>query len=219
MRWETHCHTVYSNRAPRGFDALNTPRDLIEAAIKKGLGGLIITDHDNVAGGLLGEALSRRYENFRVIPGAEVTSRSGHILAIGVRSNVPKGLSVEETVDRIHDLGGVAVASHPFAGGKRPSLREDCLKADGVEVFNANNRYDANHRALLLAKDHRSPMTAGSDAHWARNLGYAGIICDDPIEDIRHGHTRIFGNYTSLLVRRVFIVRQLASTLVKRPLP
>jgi predicted metal-dependent phosphoesterase TrpH len=187
--------------------------------MKKGLGGIIITDHDSVTGGLVGETISKRYENFRVIPGAEVTSRSGHIIAIGIRSNVSRGLSVEETVDKIHDLGGLAVASHPFAGGRRPSLGEECLKADGVEVFNANNRYDANLKALSLAKNHRSPMTAGSDAHWARNLGYAGIICDDPIEDIRRGQTRIFGNYTSLLIRRVFIVRQLTSALIRRPLP
>jgi predicted metal-dependent phosphoesterase TrpH len=198
---------------------LNTPRELIETAIKKGLGGIIITDHDTVMGGLVGERASRQYRDFRVIPGAEITSRLGHILAIGIRANVPKGLSVEETVDAIHDLGGIAVASHPFASGRRPSLGEECLKADGVEVFNANNRYNANSKALSLAKAHRSPMTAGSDAHWARNLGYAGIICDDPIEDIRRGHTRIFGNYTSLLVRRVFIVRQLASALIRRPLP
>jgi predicted metal-dependent phosphoesterase TrpH len=198
---------------------LNTPRELIETAIKKGLGGIMITDHDNVTGGLVGEKISRNYENFRVIPGAEITSRSGHILAIGIRSNVPKGLSVEETVHRIHDLGGIAVASHPFAGGRRPSLGDECLKADGVEVFNANNGYDANRRALSLAEDRRSPMTAGSDAHWARNLGYAGIICDDPMEDIRRGRARMFGNYTSLLVRRVFIARQLASALVRRPPP
>jgi predicted metal-dependent phosphoesterase TrpH len=219
LKWETHCHTVYSNRAPRRFDALNTPRELIETAIKKGLGGIIITDHDSVTGGLVGERISARYRNFRVIPGAEITSSSGHILAIGIKSNIPKGLNVEETVDMIHELGGIAVASHPFAGGKRPSLGEDCLKADAVEVFNANNRCDANHRALTLARNHESPMTAGSDAHWAQNLGYAGIICDDPMEDIAHGHTQIFGRYTSLLVRRSFIARQIVSELVRRPLP
>ncbi len=198
---------------------MNTPRELIESAIKKGLGGIIITDHDNVMGGLVGERASRQYEDFRAIPGAEITSRLGHILAIGIRSNVPKGLSVEETVDAIHDLGGIAVASHPFASGRRPSLGEDCLKTDGIEVFNANNRSDANQRAFSIAKDRGSPMTAGSDAHWARNLGYAGIVCDDPIEDIKRGRASIFGDYTSLLVRRVFIARQFASAFVRRPLP
>lgn len=219
MRWETHCHTVYSNRAPRRFDALNTPRELIETAIRKGLGGIIITDHDSVTGGLVGEKISAGYNNFRVIPGAEITSSSGHILAIGIRSNVPKGLALADTIDLIHELGGIAVASHPFAGGRRPSLGEECLKADGVEVFNANNRNHANRRAFLLARDHQTPMTAGSDAHWARNLGYAGIICDNPMEDITHGHTKIFGQYTSLLVRRMLIARQIASALVRRPLP
>jgi predicted metal-dependent phosphoesterase TrpH len=198
---------------------LNTPRELIESAIRKGLGGIIITDHDNVMGGLVGARVSREYKDFRVIPGAEITSQLGHILAIGISSNIPKGLSVEETIEAIHDRGGVAVASHPFAGGRRPSLGNQCLKADGVEVFNANSGYDANSEAFSLAEQHRCPMTAGSDAHWARNLGYAGIICDDPLEDIMRGHTRIFGKYTGLLARRIFMMRQLASALVRRPMP
>jgi predicted metal-dependent phosphoesterase TrpH len=219
LRWETHCHTVYSNRGGRRFDALNTPKQLIETAIMKGLEGIIITDHDNVKGGLIGKKISRDYKNFAVIPGAEVTSAYGHILAIGIGSNISKGLSVEETVDSIHDLGGVAVASHPFAGGRRPSLGEKCLETDAVEVFNANNRPQDNATALSAAKQHGRPTTAGSDAHWARNLGSAGIICDDPVEDIERGTARIFGKYTGAFTRRVFIARQLASAVANRPLP
>ncbi len=184
----------------------------------RGLEGIIITDHDNVMGGLVGRKVSREYKDFIVIPGAEITSLSGHILAVGITSNVAKGLSLQETVEKIHDLGGVAVASHPFAGGTRLSLREECSKADAVEVFNANTRPDANQKALSVAKRHGSPVTAGSDAHWARNIGKAGIICDDPVEDIMGGRTELFCSYTSLLTRRGFIVRQLISALANRPL-
>src|SRR5712664_1623333 len=124
LKWETHCHTVYSNRRRRRFDALNSPREMIEAAIRRGLQGMIITDHDSVMGGLVGKRTAKAYKGFQVVPGAEVTSRSGHILAIGIEVNVPKRLSVEETVEKIHDLGGIAIASHPFSSMVRPSLGE-----------------------------------------------------------------------------------------------
>jgi predicted metal-dependent phosphoesterase TrpH len=191
---------------------------MIEAAIRKGLGGMIITDHDSVAGGLVGRKVALRFKDFKVIPGAEVTSHSGHILAIGIENDVPKGLSVEETVEMIHDLGGIAVASHPFSSRVRPSLGEECLKTDGVEVFNSANRGDSNSRALSLARGHGRPGTAGSDAHWERVVGSAGIVCDDPVEDIIRGRTKMFGRYTGSWNMRVFNFRQVASALANRPL-
>jgi predicted metal-dependent phosphoesterase TrpH len=191
---------------------------MIEAAIRKGLQGMIITDHDSVAGGLVGRRVAREYMGFRVIPGAEVTSCSGHILAIGIESNVPKGLSVDETVERIHDLGGIAVASHPFSSQVRPSLKEECLKTDGVEVFNATNRAHSNSKALTLAQAHNCPRTAGSDSHWVKTLGTAGIVCDNPLEDIARGRVELFGRYASPLEIRVFNFRQLTSTLANRPM-
>jgi predicted metal-dependent phosphoesterase TrpH len=218
LKWETHCHTVSSNRHRRRFDALNTPREMIEAAIRKGLGGIVITDHDNVKGGLIGKKIAREFKDFKVIPGAEVTSLSGHILAIGIADNVPKGLSVEETVERIHDLGGIAVASHPFSSRVRPSLGEECLKTDGVEVFNATNRGLSNWKAQVLARANGRPRTAGSDAHWARTIGKAGMICDNPIEDLGRGRASLFGGYVSTWDMRVFNFRQLASVLINRPL-
>jgi predicted metal-dependent phosphoesterase TrpH len=217
-KWETHCHTIYSNGRRRRFDALNTPKEMIDAAIRRGLQGMIITDHDSVTGGLVGREAARVYKDFQVIPGAEVTSLSGHILAIGIEANVPKRLSVEETVEKIHDLGGIAITSHPFSNRVRPSLGKECLKTDGVEVFNAANRALDNARAVSLARANGRPQTAGSDAHWAKTLGNAGIICDDPLRDIRGGRVRLFGTYTGTLDMRVFNFRQLASALVNRPL-
>src|SRR3989442_9647665 len=190
LKWETHSHTVYSNRRHRRFDALNTPREMIEAAIRKGLQGMIITDHDNVAGGLVGRRAARGYKDFTVIPGAEVTSCSGHILAIGIENNVPKGLTVEETVERIHDLGGIAVASHPFSSRVRPSLGEECLKTDGVEVFNATNRGDSNSRALFLAQTHGCRGTAGIDGHLGKGGGKGAKSGGDPLEEISPGRAR-----------------------------
>jgi predicted metal-dependent phosphoesterase TrpH len=190
---------------------------MIEAAIKKGLDGMIITDHDSVRGGLVGRKEARTFKDFRVVPGAEVTSLSGHILAIGVETDIPKGLSVDETIERIHDLGGISVTSHPFSNRVRPSLEEQCLETDAVEVFNATNTLLANRRAISLAEAQNRPRTAGSDAHWTRLVGKAGVIADDPITDIKSGRARIFGEYAHMWDLRMFNFRQLSSALVKRP--
>ena len=218
LKWETHCHTVYSNRHRRRFDALNTPREMIEAAIQRGLQGIMVTDHDSVMGGLIGRKIAKAYADFQVIPGAEITSRFGHILAIGIETDIPKGLTVEETVDKIRDLGGISVASHPFSNRVRPSLGKQCIKTDGIEVFNATNGFQANAIAISIAQTRGRPATAGSDAHWAKSVGNAGIICDDPISDIRKGRAALFGEYTTLWNRREFNLRQLASTIANRPL-
>src|SRR5436309_12120599 len=199
LRWETHCHSVYSNRRRRWFDALNTPREMIESAIRRGLDGMIITDHDTVKGGLAGKKIARGHNGFHVIPGAEVSSMAGHILAIGIEENVAKGLSLEETVDGIHDLGGIAVASHPFSSRVKPSLGEEPLKTDGVEVFNAMNRVYDNSKALALARSPMRASTAGSDAHRAQATGNAGISGDDPLEEIVQGSTTFLGSSTCAL--------------------
>ena len=189
---------------------------MIESAIRRGIDGMIITDHDTVKGGLAGKKIARGHNGFHVIPGAEVSSMAGHILAIGIEENIPKGLTLEESVDRIHDFGGVAVASHPFSNRVRPSLGEESLKTDGVEVFNAMNRVHDNSKALALARSHMQATTAGSDAHWAQAIGSAGIICDDPLEDIVRGRATLFGSYTSMLDVQVFHFRQLVSALANR---
>jgi len=77
-----------------------------------GLSGIAVTDHNEIRGAL--EALKFSSSDFRVIPGVEVSSAAGHILALGVEEVVARGLPADETVDRIHALGGVAVAAHPF---------------------------------------------------------------------------------------------------------
>jgi DNA polymerase-3 subunit alpha len=44
VRFEVHSHTHYSNL--RLLDCINRPKDLIDRAIKLGLSGIAITDHE-----------------------------------------------------------------------------------------------------------------------------------------------------------------------------
>src|SRR5437667_12580503 len=96
---------------------------MIEAAIQKGLQGIVITDHDSVMGGLIGRKAAKAYAGFQVISGAEITSRFGHILAIGIETDIPKGLPDGQTVEKIRDLAALNIASHPYSTRAQPSLR------------------------------------------------------------------------------------------------
>src|SRR6478609_570562 len=103
---DMHSHTRLSK------DSLNQPRLLVEAAARKGLQALCVTDHNGLANAL---ALSRMPDlPIRVIPSEEVKTNEGEIIGYFLQELVPKGLTPEETVKRIKDQGGLVGIPHPF---------------------------------------------------------------------------------------------------------
>jgi len=202
MRFDLHCHTIYSEHHFWGRDALNTPQEMVKAAMKKGLSGLAITDHQTVKGSLVAKEFVKSHNlKFNIITGLEIKTLSGDLLGLGIKENIPNNLSLEDSIQRVHDLGGIAVAPHPYGEfGFRECLRDRAIKADAIEIFNASScRNFQNQKAKKLAEKYKKPFSAGSDAHYYKDVGNAGVICDsDPLEALRKGDTRVFGTYTPL---------------------
>jgi predicted metal-dependent phosphoesterase TrpH len=174
---------------------------MIKAAIKKDMNGLAITDHNTVKGSLIAKKEARRFKDFLIITGCEIKTREGEIIALGIKENVPMNLSIEETVEKINELGGISVAPHPFGSYifRRCAGRKG-LMADAIEVYNSTLTKSQNNKALSLARLFKKSFTAGSDAHSSRNVGNAGIIVDgNPIENIKKNKVEIFGKHTSIL--------------------
>jgi hypothetical protein len=173
---------------------------MIKAAMKKGLDGLAVTDHNTVRGSLVAKKLAKRFK-FLIITGSEIKTEEGEIIALGIKENVPIGLTIEETVEKIHELGGIATAPHPFGSYifRRCAGRKG-LMADAIEVYNSTLTKGQNKKALVMAQLFKKSITAGSDAHSSRNVGNAGVIVNgDPIEDILKNRVEIFGKHTSIL--------------------
>jgi len=196
MKYELHCHTIYSHHAFWGTDAVNRPEDMIKAAVKLGLSGMAITDHDTIRGSIIGKKFAKHYKkDFKVITGSEVMTRDGEVLCLGIDEEVRPMMSVEDTIQRVHDLGGVAVAPHPFAEyllGK--VLKEKAVLTDAVEVYNSLHFNFYNKKAQRFSEKHKMPKTAGSDAHYWKDVGNAVIVCDmDPLEAILKGKVKILG--------------------------
>src|SRR5690242_4156882 len=121
---DVHIHTSYSDGQPSVRDVLAYASNCTSLDV------IAITDHDTIEGALEAAILAPTYR-IQVIVGEEITSRQGHILGLFLRERVPPALSAEETVDAIHAQGGLAIAAHPFLGG-RSRLRDGSRVRRGV---------------------------------------------------------------------------------------
>jgi len=184
MKFDIHVHTKYSS------DGEMDPNFLVKLAKKNNYDGLVITDHNSM------DAYKNiEKEGLTLIKGIEVSSCCGHILAIDINEMIPKGLSVQETIERIKDQDGIAIAAHPYrfwSGLGEKNTRSG--KFDAIEILNSRSFKKDNERAKKLAESLKLPGTAGSDAHLSYEFGRAWIIVkDDLIKEIKNGTSEIGG--------------------------
>jgi len=169
MKLDLHIHTRFSRTRRWGSASLIEPRQLLDKAVELGLDGLAVTDHDEIEGSLYVAELAPRW-GLVAIPAIEVSSESGHILALGVTGIIPKGLPAWETIERIHEQGGIAVAAHPLnilvSLRKREIVR---LPLDALETH--NSRSPRNRKAAILYGRLNVGQTGGSDAHSIVEIG------------------------------------------------
>ena len=174
---DLHVHTIHS------VDGTATTAAVLKyAAHYTDLDVIAITDHDDVRGALEALDLASKYA-IDIVPGVEITSRDGHVLALWVEKNIPTGLSLQETLHRIGELGGVAIAAHPMhrsAHGLSEQAIKEALEHPnlakvlvGIEVFNAGLiiQRSSNHAAQKLARTLPMAQTANSDAHTPWMIG------------------------------------------------
>jgi predicted metal-dependent phosphoesterase TrpH len=185
---DLHCHSRFS------ADGISEPAEMVEEAKRKGLHGFAITDHNTCAcvdyflqHGFMRED-GQAVDGLLIVPGQEITTSAGHLLALGVRLPDLKGISPAEAIELIHDQGGLAVPPHPYdffrAGIKEPVL--NTLKLDALEVFNAATTLRrCNEQAFKYAENRGLPMTAGSDAHHVEALGVAYTILEAETFDVK----------------------------------
>ncbi len=181
MLFDLHVHTKYSHQRLFFYDGVDDPEKMVRMAKKKGLDGIAITDHDSMKGIERAQREGKRV-GVEIIPGCEISSRDGHILAYWIQEPVPQNLSAEETVELIHEQGGYAFAAHPFATFA-PSLKEKVfqVKLDGIEVWNgAILSPFPNILAEKAAHILKVPGIAGSDAHIAEAIGTGVTFLEDP---------------------------------------
>lgn len=180
---DLHMHTTQS-------DGRWSPADLVRAIQQRGLDFFVVTDHNiqwalpDVAAELTAQGVGA----ILAIPGVEVSTRSGHLLAIGAETWIDwrlghwpdrTSLTIGEIVRRVHDAGALAIIAHPGAVGS-PSCHGchweldevDPASIDAVEAWNGPwlSEKGKNESSLSYWEQWRTqgfahPLTGGSDAH------------------------------------------------------
>ncbi|MDD1765373.1 MAG: PHP domain-containing protein [Methanomassiliicoccales archaeon] len=172
MKADLHLHSEYSR------DCSLSVRDIVRRCGSLNVGAIAIVDHNSFMGSI--EALALDIESPVVLAGMEITTDSGHVLAYHVTEAVEKGLSVEETIDRIHGLGGIAAAPHPRRTWSGLDSR-DIIKGrfDAIEALNGRSLRSSNKNAERLAKSLGLSVIGGSDAHSLKGIGKALTVFPD----------------------------------------
>jgi predicted metal-dependent phosphoesterase TrpH len=175
---DLHLHTIYS------YDGTASLPAVLTRAKQLGLDVIAITDHDEIAGALKATEIAPMY-GVEVIPGIEITTAEGDLLALFIREKVAAGLSLVETVLKVRELGGVCIAPHPMAGGmgmkslnalsilKALRNRKVAETLIGIETYNGTSiDRVSNHSASLLSNRLKLARTGSSDAHILETIGF-----------------------------------------------
>jgi predicted metal-dependent phosphoesterase TrpH len=104
---DIHTHTY-----PTSDDSSLLPDELIQEAIRIGLDGICITDHDGFWKPQDIAELSKRH-GFLVLPGCEVTTEEGHLLVYGLDRYIFGMHRAAFVRDLVDDAGGAIVVRTP----------------------------------------------------------------------------------------------------------
>ena len=183
LKMDSHIHSEYSPDSHSKID------DILDVARSRNVDIIAISDHNTVDG--TSEVMRKtRNTDILAIPSIEISSSNGHILGFGCEENIPRGLSPEDTIDRIHDLGGLAIVPHPYCFYRHGLLCKsdyNDLKIDAIETKNARFIVGyCNNKAKNLAIRENIPTLGASDAHYWKFVGdcYSMIDCEKDIDSV-----------------------------------
>jgi predicted metal-dependent phosphoesterase TrpH len=200
--FELHCHSIYSKNTGIKWEGIAKPRDIIRIAKIRGLDGIALTDHNTIKGWKEAEKEAKK-QDIIFIPGIELSTQNGHVIALGISEHIPNNLPLDDTLDAIWAQGGIAVAPHPFDIFNN-GIKHAISKVDAVETFNALalDRF-SNLFCTWKAAKLGLPTVSGSDAHTLEMIGLAKNLIsandmDSVLREIKKGNVIKETNYISL---------------------
>ena len=193
---DPHCHTLSS-------DGMVSAAELVQAASAARLDLIAVTDHDTMASVRQAQAYGED-AGVVVVAGQEITTRwpaQTHVMGWFLEKPVRRGMSIEDTVDAIHEQGALAIVPHPFMpvyfGSIQPYMLRRLLEkhqVDGIEMvftvpIGARRRKELDG-FYAANRDRLGAAIGGSDCHFG-------------VHDIASAVTEFEGDFkTAVLERR-----------------
>lgn len=164
---DLHLHSHHS------FDSKTKMESILQSAKSHGLHAISVTDHDTLEGSL--EAQRMAPEGVLVVPGMEITSEVGDIIALFIQKPI-HAVDLEGIVKEVREQDGLLYLPHPFRG--RRSISLDLIQnMDVFEVYNGrsqgiNYNDDAfgDREIVQFAQEYQLTGMGGSDAHKPNEL-------------------------------------------------
>ncbi len=198
FKYEMHLHTSGCSDCAR-----STGVELVDAAVKAGYSGFVITNHFYYGNTCVNRDLTwqefvEEYKNdyltakeyakqfdIDVLFGVEEWyDRGKELLIYGLEPDIYKKApfmfkqEVEKISGFVRENGGFIVAAHPFRNRgyiAEPDKAPDALLFDGIETDNYFNTEEDNNKALVFATENSLLRTSGGDIHNAPDFGHSGL--------------------------------------------
>jgi predicted metal-dependent phosphoesterase TrpH len=220
-RADLHVHTLASD----GVDGVVTILEHVDGLALVDV--IAIADHDRIDAAVAARRIAlHRGMHVEVIVGEEVSTRGGHLIGLFLTERVPPLRSLRESVARIHDQGGIAIAAHPAtpyplcisARSVRRLMDEPDPRhrLDAIEAFNPTTFGRVGHAATRrLVLETGLPALGNSDAHRAAAIAtgltlFPGCTADDVRAAIEGGTTRWAGSFHGTITQLPTFGMQLA---------
>jgi PHP domain len=175
---DLHMHTDHRH------DCATPVEVLLSTAHDQGLGAIAVTDHNVVSGAHEAAAKAKDF-GVKVIVAEEVkTAHQGEVIGLFIDEQIPRGMTLAETVAEIKRQGGLVYVPHPFdrmhAVPDYQHLLTIIEDIDLMEVYNPRVAIGSfNEEAERFAAKYRILAAAGSDSHVAQGLGSVRVRMRD----------------------------------------
>jgi len=177
---DLHVHTMGGD----GLDSVESILEHVDASTR--LDVIAITEHDDLTVGLAARELAAsRQGRVAVVPGVEVTTLQGHLVALFLESPIPSFRPIHETIEAVRRQGGVCFVPHPMSWLTRSvgsstldrlsERANEGLAPDALELATCNPaaRPFVARARRLNAERYRLPSIGASDAHFKQAVGSA----------------------------------------------
>lgn len=201
---DVHMHSTFS-------DGIGTIAQILHhVEHNTNLDVIALTDHDVIEGALRARELwEKGHYRFDFIVGEEISTKEGHMLALFIEKRIQPGLSLEHSIDLVHEQGGLAIIAHPLNPIFRHSCQREALDRiyvarnvwlDGIETWNASFcGIGGNSMAMSVNRTvYGWPEVGNSDAHTLGAIGrgrtwFEGNSARDLREALEAGQTSTSG--------------------------
>ncbi len=168
MKIDLHVHSM-----ERSTCAKSGEESQIRAALRAGLDGLALTDHNRLVPATRLAELNKKYAPFHIFTGIEVDADREHLLVVGVQDALLEkpGWHYPELRDFVHWRGGFIALAHPFR--YEPTIRVDLeqFPPDGIEVKSINTPPSYEEEIRSIAGRLGLALLENTDAHIEGQVG------------------------------------------------